>query len=300
MQLKRIEDIPFTLVDGSPLCLDIIMPEEAAAPQPAIIYIHGGGWLRGDKSGLGGRDWNARFAKHGFVCVNINHRLSGEASFPAQIHDVKAAVRYIRSHSHEYNIDPVKIGVWGHSSGGHLASLLGISAFASELEESGESESCSCAVQAVCTLSGPTDLLQMGGWHDLAYSPEARLIGIRALADNPQAVALANPIHYITDQAPPFFIIHGDADSIVPIHQAELLYEALENASFLRVKGADHGLVGGNLSSDEILDYILLFFQKQLTKTKDTPEKIAQSRAEEKNLIQYFVDQSAVSSKQEA
>ncbi|MFP3514461.1 hypothetical protein SB775_33740, partial [Peribacillus sp. SIMBA_075] len=76
-------------------------------------------------------------------------------------------------------------------------------------------------------------------------------------------------------------------------HQAELLYAALEDASFLRVKGADHGLVGGNLSIDEILDYILLFFRKQLTKTKDTPAQIVQSRTEEKNLIQYFVDQSA-------
>ncbi|MFP3389297.1 alpha/beta hydrolase fold domain-containing protein [Brevibacillus sp. SIMBA_040] len=298
MQLKLIENIPFCSVDGSPLCLDIIMTEEAAAdPQPAIIYIHGGGWLRGDKAGLGGRDMNARFARHSFVCVNINHRLSGEASFPAQIHDVKAAVRYIRAHAHEYNIDPAKIGIWGHSSGGHLASLLGISAFASELEGDGGNDAYSSEVQAVCTLSGPTDLLQMGGWHDLAHSPEARLFGIRTLADNPQTVALANPIHYVTEKAPPFFIVHGDADSIVPIHQAELLYAALEDASFLRVKGADHGLVGGNLSIDEILDYILLFFRKQLTKTKDTPAQIVQSRTEEKNLIQYFVDQSATPSK---
>ena len=298
MQIKLIENIPFCLVEGTPLCLDLIMQEDTPKQQlPAIIYIHGGGWLRGDKAGLGGRDWNARFAKHGFVCVNINHRLSGDSNFPAQIHDVKAAVRWLRSHAHEYNIDPAKIGVWGHSSGGHLASLLGTSAFASELEGGGGNDAYSSEVQAVCTVSGPTDLLQMGGWHNLPHSPEARLFGLHTLADNPQAVAQANPITYITDKTPPFFLIHGDADTVVPIHQAELLYDALEDASFLRVKGADHGLVGGNLSVDEILDYVLRFFQKQLMKTKDSPEKIAQSRNEEKNLIQYFVNQSATFSK---
>ncbi|MFE1625201.1 alpha/beta hydrolase fold domain-containing protein [Brevibacillus reuszeri] len=296
--MKLIEDIPFCTQNGKPVCLDIIMQEDPPEhPMPAIIYIHGGGWMRGDKAAEGGRSWNARFAKHGFVCVNINHRLSGEASFPAQIHDVKAAVRWVRAHAREYSIDPSKIGVWGHSSGGHLASLLGTSASIAELEGTGGNEEVSSEVQAVCTLSGPTDLSKMGGWHDHPNSPDARLFGIETLTENIELVSRANPMRYIHKKTPPFFIVHGDADSIVPINQSELLYKALDDVSFLRIKGADHGLIGGNMSMDEILNSILAFFQKQLMGTKESEYIIKQSRNDEKNLIQYFLNDTLESSK---
>lgn len=127
------ENVIYGYAGSTPLYLDIILPVEAVSkPLPVLIYIHGG-----DKSGIGGREWNARFTQHGFVAVNVNHRLSGEAIFPAQIHDVKAAVRWLRANAAALSIQPDKIGVWGHSSGAHLAALLGVSAGNESLEVGG-------------------------------------------------------------------------------------------------------------------------------------------------------------------
>jgi acetyl esterase/lipase len=191
------------------------------------------------------------------------------ATFPAQIEDCKAAVRWVRANAKTYNLDPDRIGAIGHSAGGHLASLLGTTAGVKEFE-TGDNLDFSSRVQAVCAMSGPTDFLQMDAHalagamlkHDPANSPESRLIG-GAIQQNKDKVARANPITYVSKDSPPFLLIHGEVDPVVPAHQAELLNEALKKAGVeVRhhvVKGGGHG-IGGK----EVNDLIDEFFDNHL------------------------------------
>jgi acetyl esterase/lipase len=179
--------------------------------------------------------------------------LSGDAIFPAQIEDCKAAVRWLRAHAKEYGLNPDRFGVWGSSAGGHLVALLGTSG------------DVSSRVQAVCDYYGPTDLLQMDAHalpsarlkHDPATSPESRLIG-GAIQENKEKTTRANPIVYVTPDDPPFLIVHGDADPVVPIHQSQLLFDALKKAGvsvrFHTIKGAGHGQGFGGREIDEMVN----------------------------------------------
>ncbi|MEK5104927.1 alpha/beta hydrolase [Cytobacillus sp. FSL M8-0252] len=267
MNTVLIEDIEYGNVNGKPLLLDIIrptrLPEE---PMPVIIYIHGGGWSSGDKAGIGGREWNSYFAKNGYFVVNINYRLSGEAIFPAQIHDCKAAVRWLRANHVKYHIHPEKIGVWGHSAGGHLAALLATSIGSDVSEGKSGHPNYPTHINCAVTVSAPIDILNMGGWHDLENSHEAKLIGEITVRKNIELAQKTNPIQYINDQSEniPFLIIHGEADKVVPFSQAQLIYENLPNAALLSVKGADHGMEGGILTITTLLDMILSFFDQSL------------------------------------
>lgn len=263
--VKLIPNLEYAKVGDKKLLLDLYLPEKADAPLPVIVGIHGGGWASGQKEGSQG----IRQAGRGYAVATISYRLSGEAIFPAQIIDCKAAVRWLRANAKQYHLDPDRIGVTGHSAGGHLASLLGTSVGVKDFEK-GDHLDQSSAVSAVCALSGPTDFLQMDAHapkgaalkHDLAISPESRLIG-GAIQQNKDKVAKANPITYIGKESPPFLLIHGDQDPVVPAHQAELLHEALKKAGvevqIHLVKGAGHG-VGGR----EVDEMVNAFFDKHL------------------------------------
>ncbi|PLT27863.1 alpha/beta hydrolase [Peribacillus deserti] len=286
---KFISDIEFGNGGGVPLLLDLCKPINSEGPFPAIIYIHGGGWKFGDKASSGGKK-TLKFAKYGFVTCSINHRSTKNASHPAQIHDVKAAVRWLRAHAEKYQIDPNKIGVWGHSSGGHLAALLGTSEDIPELKGNSGSPGYSSRVQAVCTSAGPTDILKMGGWHDAPNSPEACLIGSTYHKDKPLIAQELNPITHITKDVPPFLIIHGDQDEIVPVGQAEFLFNGLADVSFLRIKNGDHDdYNGGTLQLDDILPLILSFFAKTLKGTKQPAAEIKAKREAMRRAIDHFL-----------
>ena len=184
-------------------------------------------------------------------------------------------MRWLRAQAGEYHLDPNRFGVWGSSAGGHLVALVGTSGATKEFDK-GAHLDMSSRVQAVCDYFGPTDLLQMqahmlpGGriQHDAADSPESRLIG-GAIQENKEKAARISPLGYITPDAPPFLIMHGDQDTLVPIHQSQLLFEALKKAGvsvhFHTIHGAGHGsgFVGKNI--DDIVD---AFFEKHL---KETP-----------------------------
>lgn len=119
-----LPDIVYGSVYKSELLLDITMPKlRTTEPLPAIIFLHGGGWETGDKASMLGKGSSKFFAKNGYFAVSVNYRLSGEATFPAQIHDVKSAIRWVRKYADKYNVNPNKIGIWGHSAGAHLAAL---------------------------------------------------------------------------------------------------------------------------------------------------------------------------------
>jgi acetyl esterase/lipase/cyclophilin family peptidyl-prolyl cis-trans isomerase len=225
--------------------LDLYLPK-ADGPLPLIINIHGGAFRMGSKADGVPLDYLAL----GYAVASIGYRLSGDAIWPAQIEDCKAAVRWLRANARTHGIDPDRFAAWGASAGGHLATMLGTAGGVKEFEV-GENLGVSSRVQAVVDYFGPTDFLQMdahrlanGQVHDPADSPESELIG-GALQENKDKAARANPITYVTKDAPPFLICHGDADPLVPHHQSVLLEAALRRAgvpvTFYTVTGAGHG-----------------------------------------------------------
>lgn len=217
--------------------LDIFLPNVGTAPYPVVVWIHGGGWVSGDKGQFNNSKQYAELTARGYAVVSINYRLSGEAKFPAQIYDVKAALRWLRANASTYAFDPDKIAVWGSSAGGHLSALAGTSGAVTELENLTLGNSnFSSRVQAVVDWFGPTDVLKMdsmanvqgctGSNHNSANSPESALIGF-AITARPDLAAKVNPIMYITNDDPPLFIAHGLSDCTVPYGQSQLLYDKL-------------------------------------------------------------------------
>jgi acetyl esterase/lipase len=246
-------DVPYGEASEEPLLLDILTPDPPpTAPVPAIVWIHGGGWEGGDKWVDLAESLGPFLVRGGFVSVSINYRLSDRALFPAQIHDAKAAIRWLRANAADLGVDPERIGVWGHSAGGHLAALLGTSGDLPELEGESGSPGYASRVQAVVPVSPPTDFLAIPpGWsHEEPRRATTKLVGGR-LEDRPELVRMANPITHIRPGAPPFLIIHGEADEVVPVVQAQLLADALTRSgaesTFLRLPCADHMLAAPEL-----------------------------------------------------
>jgi acetyl esterase/lipase len=250
--------------------LDLYVPAKADTPLPVIVWIHGGAWLGGSKDGGSPA---LPCVGNGYAVASINYRLSQHAVFPAQIEDCKTAIRWLRANAKTYNLNPDRIGVWGASAGGHLVALLGTSGGTPDLEGKDGNAAQSSRVQAVVDFFGPTDFLQMdahavpgaGMKHDLPASPESRLVG-GAIQENVEKVRRANPITYVTKDAPPFLIVHGEQDPLVPCHQSELLYEALKrarsNVTFYKIAGAGHG--GLEFNSDMMRAAVQAFFDKHL------------------------------------
>lgn len=241
--------------------LDLFVPEQAAKPLPVIIWVHGGGWSAGDKAGC--PPLRQGYTGRGFAVASLNYRLSQHAVFPAQIEDCKAALRWLRAHAKQYNLNPDRFGVWGSSAGGHLVALLGTSGDVKEFEV-GLHREFSSRVQCVMDDYGPTDVTQMdahrlpnGMVHNTPQSPESRLVGgdISDPANHPKAARL-NPITYVTADDAAFLINHGDQDPLVSHHQSEILYEALRAAGVRvrlnTIKGGGHGAGFGGLELDKL------------------------------------------------
>ncbi len=274
--IQTILDIPYAGTDNPRQCLDLFLPKErdSDSPLPVIVFIHGGAWRAGDKRGGQGRV--RPFVSSGqYAGVSVGYRLTGEAQWPAQIHDCKAAIRWIRANAKRHGLDPDRIGVWGTSAGGHLVAMLGTSAGVPAMDgDLGPHNKVSTAVACVVDFFGPTDFLQMDAHrvpgstmaHDPADSPESQLVG-GAIQSHPDRVATANPITYVTADDPPFLIMHGDDDRLVPIHQSVIFDKALQRAgvdvTFVPVKGAGHGLRGVNTS-----DQVTPFFDQHLKQTE--------------------------------
>lgn len=232
------------------LFLDLLLPTpRPPGSVPAVVYLHGGGWRAGDKS-AGLLPWlSPLMAANGFVAANVGYRLTDRAPFPAQIHDVKAAIRWLRAHSGEYGIHPERIGVWGDSAGGHLAALLGTTAGSPEHEGECGSPGHSTAVRAVIARCAPSEFRSLLEWD--GYSPEHDEVLPPFFGGAPHEhtdlLRLASPAAFVHEGVPPFHVVHGSADETVPFVSAEILVAELRkvgaDVSFQVVEGGHHNLL---------------------------------------------------------
>jgi acetyl esterase/lipase len=235
---------------GSKACsLDLAMPKDPGQRlRPAIVVIHGGGWIEGDKSSFSTTANRTPgsiidFARRGFVALSINYRLSGEAPFPAALDDCRCAVRWLRAHADKYRVDPQRVGAYGNSAGGHLALLLAV--MPPEPPGAGEPYADQpSAVQAAASDSGPLDLV--------AGYEQNRLRGVidKFLGGPPNESRLAeyrraSPPHYVGQKIPPLLLIYGELDGQVNVREADEFVAALSRAghrdvSYFRLAGVDH------------------------------------------------------------
>lgn len=247
-------DQPYAGNENPKQMVDVYLPKKRNSdkPLPVVALIHGGGWVNGDRIGYAAQA--IQLARTGnYAAVGVGYRLSKEAHWPAQVYDCKAAIRWIRAHAKEYNLDADKIAVWGSSAGGHLSSLLGTSGDVKELEgDLGPNTSFSSRVQCVLNLCGPEDFTQAlmfdkegkPNWKDDAVSG---LLGGNAQERHAEAVA-ASPVTYVSKDDPPFITFHGTKDQRVAFQHAETIHAALKKAGvpslFVPITDGGHGSVG--------------------------------------------------------
>ena len=263
--IKAELNLSYASTDNPRQRLDLYLPKARKndKPLPVVVFIHGGAWLGGDKGG--GIGTLAPLVESGaYAGVSVGYRLTAEAIWPAQIHDCKAAIRWIRANAKKYNLDADNIGVTGTSAGGHLAAMLGTGGDVPELEgKLGEHLEESSKVACVVDQFGPTDLLAMGGSHNDPNSPESKLVG-GPVQEFQDVSRQASATTHASKGDPPFLLIHGTNDNVVPFSQSELMHEALEKAGvesiLVPVQGGGHG----NFRSNEVAERLRQFFDRHL------------------------------------
>ena len=299
-QARVCRDIEFDRVDGgtgadgTPLLLDLYLPKDApdplgyeggiaeseptlapAAPRyPLVVWVHGGAWFVGSKE-CGGT-W-PRLVQHGYIVASINYRLSTQAPFPAGLRDCQSAIRFLRSHAERYHIDPDHIGVWGASAGGHLAAMVGTAQDdAGPQDPAGQTPPASARVQAVCDWFGPSDLWRLAAKDSQQYAILSLLLG-GPVADNWDKARAASPLSQVKKGDPPFLIMHGDRDSLVPLEQSVLLDAALRKVGveshLIVLRGADH--FTQEFNTPEVLETVAGFFDKHLKPAAAPPAPAA-------------------------
>ncbi|HEY1066028.1 MAG TPA: alpha/beta hydrolase [Pirellulales bacterium] len=265
--VKITRDVEYAKVGDQSLKLDYATPAAAKSKPPLVVWIHGGGWVGGNRA----NPPVAFLINQGYALASISYRFSDKAVYPAQIHDCKGAIRYLRANAEKIGFDPERIGVAGGSAGGHLVALLGTTAGEKELEgEVGGNLDQSSRVQAVCDIYGPSDLLldeTNGGekWNPAATELVRKLLGGPRLEKSALA-KLASPVYFVSEDDAPFLIIHGDKDDLVYPSQSTRLLKALQEAKVPAeldlVKGAGHG--GPQFGEPSRRDRITKFFDAHL------------------------------------
>ena len=257
-------DLAYADNDNPRQKLDLFLPKKRNGdkPLPVLVFIHGGGWKAGSKAD-GARTIAPYVASGDYAGVSVGYRLTNEAQWPAQIHDCKAAIRWIRGHAKEHGLDPAHIAVWGTSAGGHLVSILGTSGDVPELEgRLGSNTTQSSRVSCVVNFFGPEDFVTMATQPSTVDRttqdyPEALLIGGR-VQDQQEAAKRASPVTYISKDDPPFLTAHGTKDPLVPFAQATELHEGLKkvgvSSTLITMKSGGHGF------ASPVLDQVVRSF----------------------------------------
>lgn len=242
-------DLEYAKVGGTSLRLDLFTPSGAPSGLPTLLYLHGGAWALGDKSDAAVERLMPIVAK-GFAVASANYRLVPSVTHPAPIHDVKAAVRWLRANAGDLGLDPDRIAIGGASAGGHLASLTALTAGDATLEgDVGDHVGVSSAVGAVVAYFPGSDFLLSGGRNPLETMilpppPTAALLGLDRIDDDPELARAASPRHRVHAGAPPHLILHGDRDTMVNHEQSRVLHEALSavgaSSVYVLIAGAGH------------------------------------------------------------
>lgn len=225
--------------------LDLMLPKNREDETcPVIVFIHGGGWRNGDKASGVFRDYPLEYASRGYVCASINYRLVDEGTILDCIADCKCAVRWLRAHAEEFSIDVNNFGAYGNSAGAHLVAMLGLSSAQNELEGDGPNRDYSSAVQAVCCAATPTNFRL---WGEEVRSGGGRAAALFGEEDTERAMELASPVTHVTRSSPPFLMVHGTADTTVPVQQSDDLHALFQekksqDVTYLRIDGAGHGV----------------------------------------------------------
>jgi acetyl esterase/lipase len=267
--VRVVRDVHYGDAAGNSNLLDLYLPAKASdSPLPLVVYIHGGGWRAGDK---GSPCIHAAFmVEQGYAFASINYRYSQQAVFPAQLDDCKGAVRWLRSHAKEQNIDPDRIGIWGSSAGAHLAALVAMTAGDPAREGVvGGNAKVSSGVKCAVDFYGPSDFVNME-----AHAAAAKIVRdptkISVLLggtpmEKPELAVAASPVRHVSKSTPPFLILHGGADKTVPLAQSEALAEALKQegveVKLTVVPGAIHG---APFSGAKEREEIKVFFNRHL------------------------------------
>jgi len=269
-------DVPYASVSQAQK-LDIYLPDEGDGPFPVILYLHGGAFAIGDK-----RDIHLipflQGLKRGYAVVSVNYRLSGEATFPAGLQDIKAAIRWLRANSEKYQLDGNRIAACGGSAGGNYAAMVCLTANVAELDDpSLGNPEVPCHVQAAVDWFGPTDFLKMDEQlaesglgpcdHCEADSPESRYMGAK-ITEIPEQVRRANPMTYVHADMPPILIQHGRLDPMVPVQQSMIFVQKLEERvshdrfEFDILENAGHG--DQLFETDENMNRVFQFIDRYL------------------------------------
>lgn len=240
---KVERNVVYGQVGRKELVMDIVFPSTGVGPWPVVVNLHGGAWSSGWKSLGNGWDAAPELIRRGYVFVSIAYRLAPRHKFPAQIEDAKCAVRFLRAHAAKYNLDPNRIVAMGASAGGHLSALLGTTDAGAGFDLSGGWTNESSRVQAVVDMFGHADL-----YYAVQHRERVRLVArsVFGTKSSEEILRRFSPVNYVTADDPPFLLVHGERDGVVPLRQSELMKAALEKENvpveLIVVKCAGHCL----------------------------------------------------------
>ena len=247
---------------GRSLKADIFLPPLEEKSRPAVLFIHGGGWIEGDRSQLKG--YGILLARLGFVCMCNSYRLSNESIWPAQIQDVNCAIRYLRTNATDLGLDPDRIGVSGNSAGGHLSLMAAATNYDQIFEGEGGSNEVSSEIKAVCAIYPPTTIRQL----EMLNPLENAFLMLMGKEAKKEDFDKASPLNYVTEDYPPCMLIHGSTDSVVRLKDSTKFYEKLiefnRPASLHIFSEEEHAFDGEPDYGRAIADLQALFFKKYL------------------------------------
>lgn len=262
----ELKDIPYVEDGGIRQQFDLYLPVDYQSrnPLPTLLAIHGGGWTDGDKKDVA--FWAREFVSHGYAVVAVNYRFQPKDPMPAQIIDCKSAIRYLRAHAEKYNLDKEHFGAWGHSAGGHLAALLGVSGDWKELKK-GEHLNQSDAIQAASSFCGPTNFVSWFHKEPLSF-----FVGL-SLFEGPMKSKVEwaqkmSPALNVTETSAPILIVHAVDDELVPLAQSQELHDAMQKAKLesrlIELQAGEGGHVSTGFFSDQTKKSVREFFDKIL------------------------------------
>jgi acetyl esterase/lipase len=236
------KNIEYSNPDDQHLQLNMARPKEGAGPFPAVICIHGGGFRAGTRDGFNGLC--LQLAERGYVAVTVSYRLAPKYQFPAAVHDVKAAVRWMRANAEKYQIDPDRIGTTGGSAGGHLAQFLGVTSGVKKFEGDGGNAEYSSSVKCVVNFYGPSDFTKSYDASVDAKDVLPLFLGGNLEQEHRRHIE-SSPLYWVTPDAAPTLFVHGTKDAYVAHEQAEWIVERMKaadvEATLMTIEDGDHG-----------------------------------------------------------